>query len=246
MLVAFTIVLIIWSNPAYLTLGAVLAVVAGVFFLVLPVGKGAMYLLGSPRLMGHRPRAFAASAATLAIVLVLVLLGVIPAPSAAYAPAILRAQDEVPLRTGEAGFVERVHLRVGDTVKQNDVVITLRNPEVVATLALAEAAYEGALARLDEAAADAPTKRQIEERTVAQAQAELTRARQRVEDLILRAPLTGILVPLGGVPVDLENLPGRFLQRGSLIGFVATPDSIVVRAVVSEPGADTARDSQHH
>jgi putative peptide zinc metalloprotease protein len=231
-LVAFTIVFIIWSNPAYLTLGAVLAVIAGVFFIVLPVAKGALYLLGSPRLMGHRPRAFAASAAVGA--LTLVALGVIPAPAAAYAPAILRAQDEEPIRTGESGFVQTIHRKVGDRVQQGEVLVTLRNPEVVATLALAEATYSEALARLDAAAAEAPTKRQIEERTVTQAQAELTRALQRVEGLTLRAPISGVLAPLGGVPIDLENLPGRFLQKGSLIGFVSTPDSIVIRAVVSD------------
>jgi putative peptide zinc metalloprotease protein len=147
---------------------------------------------------------------------------------------VLRAESEEPLRTGENGFVDRILPHAGDHVQKGDVILMLRNPEVDASLALAQAAYAEALARLDDAAANDPTKRQIEERTVAQAQAELTRSRQRVEGLTLRAPIDGVLAPLGGVPIDLENLPGRFLQKGTLIGFVTTPGTIVIRAVVSD------------
>lgn len=231
-LVSFSIIFIIWSNPTYMTLGAVLAAVAVVFFILLPIGKGFSYLFGSSKLMGHRPRAFAVCAATLA--LVLFVLGVVPVSSSAYAPAIVRAETEEPLRTGEAGFVETVHVRAGEHVAMGAPVLTLRNPEVLSTLAQAEASYAEALAKLDEAAAEDPTKRQIEERTVAQAQAELTRARQRADELTLFSPIDGTLFPLGGVPMDLENLPGRFLDKGSLIGFVSTPESMIVRAVVSD------------
>lgn len=231
-LVAFTIVFVIWANPKYMTLGAVLAALATILFLIVPVGKGVAYLFASPKLMGHRPRAFAACTGILA--LAIVALGIVPAPSAAYAPAVLRAESEEPLRTGEAGFVEKIRVRVGEHVNEGDVIISMRNPEIVATVATAEASYAEALARLDEAAAKDPTKRQIEERTVAQAQAELTRARHRRDALTLRAPIAGVLAPLSGVPIDLENLPGRFLEKGALVGFVATPDSIVVRAVVSD------------
>lgn len=232
LLVTFTIVFIIWSNPAYMTLGAVLAVIAAVMFIMLPIGKGITYLFGSVKLMGQRPRAVAACFATLGALVI--GLGLVPAPSAGYAPAVIRAEREEPVRLGEAGFVDTVHVRAGSQVNAGDALFTLRNPEVSASLAQAEATYGESLAKLDDAASESPTQRQIEERTVAKAEAELSRARQRVAELIVRAPIAGTLTPLGGSPIDLENLPGRFLQKGALIGFVTTPDSLLIRAVVSD------------
>lgn len=231
-LVSFTIIYIIWSNPAYMTLGAVLAVVAAVLFLALPLVKGASYLLGSPKLMGKRPRAFAAVGVVLG--LALFLLGVVPAPSAAYAPAIVRAEQEEPLRTGEAGFVETIVARAGEPVEAGAVVLTLRNPEVASGLAIAEAALSEALAKLDEAAADDATKRQIEERTVDKARADLERARARQAALTVRAPIAGILTPLGGTPIELENIQGKYLAKGTLLGIVASTGTPIVRAVVSD------------
>jgi putative peptide zinc metalloprotease protein len=232
LLVTFTIVFIIWSNPTYMTLGAVLAVLAAVMFIFLPVGKGFTYLFGSIKLMGQRPRAFAVCAVTLLAIFISV--GIIPAPSAGYAPAVIRAQREEPVRVGEAGFVEQIHAHAGARINKGDPLFTLRNPEVTANLALAQASYAEALARLDDAASESPTQRQIEERTVETAEAELTRARQRVAELTVRAPIDGTLTPLGGTPIDLENLPGRFLQRGALVGFITTPDDLLIRAVVSD------------
>src|SRR5204862_3624227 len=59
LLVVGTIVIILWSSPKYLTIGAVIAVVAGAAWIVWPILKGIGYLLTSPQLLGRRARALA-------------------------------------------------------------------------------------------------------------------------------------------------------------------------------------------
>src|SRR5205814_3005803 len=64
--------LLVLVAPRYITLGAVLAVVAATIWLVWPVLKAIAYLAGEPRLMGRRTRAIAASLGALAAVVLLV------------------------------------------------------------------------------------------------------------------------------------------------------------------------------
>ncbi len=231
-LVAFTLIYAVWSSPRYLTLGAVLAFAGFVLFVAWPVARGAGYLLGSPKLLGRRSRALGVGAGVVA--LGLAALGLVPVSASADAPAILRAGDERPLRFGEDGFVERVLARPGARVEGGQPLVELRSPDVEAALAQARSRRDEALARRDQAAASDPTRRQIEERGVEQAAAELARAQARHDALVLRSPMPGVFVPGKSAGLEVENLPGQFVRRGDLLGYVVEPGRMVARAALSD------------
>ncbi len=230
--VAFTLIYAVWSSPTYLTLGAVLAFVGFVLFIAWPLARGAGYLLGSPRLLGRRARAVGVSVG--ALVVVLGALGLVPVRASAEAPAMLRAAEERPLRLGEGGFVERVLASPGARVEAGQAILDLRNPDVDAGVAQARARRDEALARRDRAATSDPTRRQIEDRSVDQAGAELARALARQAALVLRAPTPGVFMPGRGAGLDVDNLPGQFVRRGDLVGYIADPDRMVARAALSD------------
>lgn len=232
LMVSFTIVLIVWSSPQYMTLGAVLAVFAALLFVVWPALKGLGYLLGSPRLFGRRARAVGVSA--LAAVLLAVVLGVLPWPASATAPGVVRPMTEEPVRPAESGFVVRVDAPPGTPVHAGDALLTLDNPELTAALAAARARVERAQAELDATATMQPAAREYALKGLEQARGELERADARVEALVVRAPVAGTVFPASGTGAEYEALVGRLAQRGALLAFVASADRMLVRASVSD------------
>lgn len=65
---------------------------------------------------------------------------------------------------------------------------------------------------------------------------ELARVRERLAALTVRAGVDGTFV----LPMA-ENLPGRFVKQGELLGYVVELDRITVRTVVSQAYIDLVR-----
>ncbi len=232
MLIVVGIVLILWSDPRYLTLGAVIAVVAGVMWFVWPLLKSVGFLLTSPTLIGRRVRAV-----TVTVCLfggIGAGLSLVPAPAAGYALGTVEPQLIEPLRPSEDGFVEVVHVRPGERVNKGDPIITIYNGEVMAQLAAARAAVDGAQAELDSAMSGSYTDRVLAESRLRQLELALARAEERAAGLIIRAAAPGFVVPAAGLGTDMDRLVGGFFTKGSLLGTVASTDRLLVRCVVAD------------
>lgn len=219
-------------SSMYLTVGLLLAVVLAAAWLVWPMLKGLAYLAASPRLVGRRGRAIGLTA-SIALVLV-VGLGVVPAPAAGYASAVLGPSAEAGLRATEDGFVRRVLVRIGDHVEAGQPVVELENPELERDLAIAEAQLERARAERDAAMLREPGERRVADARVESAEAMVARARARVEALMVRAPISGRLAASGGSGRQFEQCEGMFAQRGGLLAMIVAAEPPVVRAVVSD------------
>lgn len=232
LIVLFGIILVIWSNPAYLTLGAVLALVATLVWIVWPLLKGVAWLAASPQLLGRRVRATGIIAGV-ALALT-VLLGVVPFPAAAYAPGLIIPQNEEPIRALEDGFVERIAVEPGTQVEPNDTLLVLRHPEIEAAAEVARATLARAEANLAAAAAATRADQLQAELNLAQARRDLANAERRVAALTMRAGIKGRVVPAAGLGGSFAGLEGTFVRKGELIGSVATTDSLIVETIVPD------------
>ena len=232
LLITATIVLALWTDDRYLTIGAVIAIVAACVWLVWPVLKGLGFLIGSPTLLGRRARAVTMSAAALGLLATLLL--VVPLPSPTYATGTLEPTTVEPLRPREDGFVERMFVAEGQAVRAGDPILQLRNDEARAEMLRAQADLDRA-----RAASDAATERSGAEQTIAafrvtQATQSLERARQRVDSLLIRAESDGRICPPPSSATRMTDLEGRFLAKGTLVGFISATDRLVVRCLVSD------------
>jgi multidrug efflux pump subunit AcrA (membrane-fusion protein) len=72
-------------------------------------------------------------------------------PASVEAPGTVQARDRIALSSQINGFVRRIHVRVGDLVKQNQVLATLDARDADSQKALAQAGVEEAQAALQEA-----------------------------------------------------------------------------------------------
>lgn len=230
--ILFSIILVLWSNPRYLTFGMILAVFAGAAWGVYPLLKGVWFLLTSPKLLGRRARAIGIVGGTLAGVLF--VGGLIPMPAAGYATGTIEPLIAEPVRAGEDGFVERVLVTPGQTVKRGDVLITMRNSELQAGVIQARAALEKAKADADAAAIASPTQRMLAQSAVEDAQHQLEHLEARAKELTVVAPADGIVAQPGSQGVPLDSLPGLFTRRGTLFASVVSADNLIVRCLVPD------------
>ncbi|MFI4891944.1 MAG: PqqD family peptide modification chaperone [Phycisphaerales bacterium JB058] len=233
LLVTFSILMLISSS--YLSLGLVLAVVFGVIWLIWPAIKGAWFMLTSPALLGRRSRAIGIVAAV--ILPIVLLVSVIPLPASSTLPGVVESVDLQIVRAESPGYVKSVHAMAGDVVEVGDVIAVLDNPSYEADARAARARADYAQATLDDAAARGAASLRIARARYERALAEVEEYERQLEALTVRASVRGTFAAGGGSGLDIENLEGRFLDRGVVIGVVLPEDSIVVRAAVTDTKA---------
>jgi putative peptide zinc metalloprotease protein len=200
-----------------------------------PATKGLAYLCTSPRLRSVRRRAIAVTAAALAAAVA--LFGFTPLPYRSRAEGVIWVPEEALVRTRVPGFIDTVVAQPGERVRRGQPLFTLRDEELVAQVAEAEARRRELLARHDHYAATGErVNAQMVRDELRYVERDLAEARQRVADLTVAAARAGTFVV--AVP---EDLPERFVKQGELVGYVMDPGAITVRGVVPQADIDLVR-----
>jgi putative peptide zinc metalloprotease protein len=232
MTVMFGIALFVASQFFFV---GVMAAIWGVFVgLVWPVMKAASFVVSSPRLQRHRKRAVAVTFGGAAALAGLLLL--VPAPLHTNAEGVVWLPDDSFVRASTESFVKRVLARPGQHVEIGTPLIESEEPGLSSEVRVLKAQLDATNIRLaseqfdDRVQADL-TRRELEIRT-----AKLGRAREQVDQLVVRAGAAGTLV----IP-RAEDLPGRFYKRGEVIGYVTAPEAQIVRAVVTQDDIELVR-----
>ncbi|MCA0271504.1 MAG: efflux RND transporter periplasmic adaptor subunit [Proteobacteria bacterium] len=131
------------------------------------------------------------------------------------------------------GVIRTLPVRQGDTVKAGAAVMDTEGPELVAAVAMAEAALTQRQQEVDVAeklfkSGNTAELQLIGQRAaLAAAEAQLSQAKARADQLTVRAPFAGVL---DSVDVEL----GEWVQTGTPVATLLSLDPIVVRAEVSE------------
>ncbi|MCX5691505.1 MAG: efflux RND transporter periplasmic adaptor subunit [Planctomycetota bacterium] len=231
-LVTAGIVLALWTNDRYLTLGAVIALIGLAVWIVWPMLKSLGFLIGAPTLLGRRARAVGISAASAAVAAIILCL--IPLPAPTYATGTLEPRTVEPLRAREDGFVEQVLVTEGQIVHPGDVILVIRNPQAATDLVRAAADLDKARSGSDSASQYGGAEQTVAEIRLIQATDALERARAKCESLTIRATTEGRICPQAGSTTRLADLAGSYLAKGTLVGSVASTDQMVVRCLVSD------------
>lgn len=215
-------------------LGLVLAVWSAAAWFILPLGKFAHWLATSPQLADKRARAVTLTLALAAAAVV--AFGLIPLPDRRRAEGVVESLARSGVFVGADGFVGRVHAQVGQRVAAGDPILTMRSPEL-------EARHDETIAQLDElraalrrAVAADPAAAQVVREQVASTESLVAAVRERLDALVVRAPVAGVVVP-GLDGVDPGVLEGAFLKRGQMVCEIVDPARTRVTAIVGTPQA---------
>jgi putative peptide zinc metalloprotease protein len=232
--VLVVVAILLFLADYFFVLGIVLAAVAAIGWVVVPAAKGLAYLFTSPRIRSVRGRAIAVSA-----VLILALGGVIgfvPVPFRSQAEGVVWIPDESFVRAGTEGFIERVVARPGARVRSGDLLFQLSDPTLSARVEALAARLRELEARYTEQQPKDLVKAEILKEELLYVAQSLARARERAAELAIRGRAIGTFV----VPVA-DDLPGRFVRQGDLLGYVVELGRITVRTVVAQSDIDLVR-----
>jgi putative peptide zinc metalloprotease protein len=191
---------------------------------------GHALLWSAPGQHGVRHRA----AALLALPLLLCL----PWPDRTVTQGVVWAPDDALVRPEVDGIVQAVHVKDGETVQPGQLLVSLHNPKlnaeherISAQLAQAE---QGTFAYLNTDASKAGQAGDQAQRW----QVELQRVQEQISALQVRAHRAGRLV----LP-RTDDLPGRYLRRGELLGHVLNHEPTTVRVAVPDGDVAMLRDA---
>jgi putative peptide zinc metalloprotease protein len=200
----------------------------------LPLGKGIMFLFSNPRLRLIRVRAIATVA--LLLVVLIGIIGFVPMPLHTMAEGIVWLPEDAFVRAGVDGFIERIIVQPGARVEAGDVLVICRNPGLATRLRVLNAQLQELEARRREQAPTDRVKTEMLEEEIRYTTTARNEAQMRVNELVIRSQRTGTFVA-----PTVQDLPGRFLHQGDLVGHVMDVDTLTVRAIVDQWDIDLVR-----
>jgi putative peptide zinc metalloprotease protein len=212
-------------------IGIVMAVWAIGVIALLPLLKGMKFLATSPRLRGRRERAFAVVGGLTAVALL--ILFVIPLPYSTVAEGVIIVPDQAEVRAKTEGFVTKVLTSSGSTITANQPLVALEDPTLDAQVAVIKAQLDETRQRLEAVRQIDRVQAEMFADQAAHLADKLATFQSRRRDLTVASSQAGQFVI-----ADAENLPGRFVKRGDLLGYVISDNDLVVRTVVPQADVD--------
>jgi putative peptide zinc metalloprotease protein len=229
-----TMAIAMFIATQYFVIGMLLAVWAVVSGVALPIAALINNLAFSPRLRQRRLRAVLISAA-LAAALGWLLFAV-PAPSWTNAQGVIWGAEQSSVRGGADGFVLRVLAAPGARVKRGEPLLESADPLLVPRIRSLEAQRDELEARYYAERVDSLVRAQMRLENLKSVEAELERARERARDLVVLSPGEGLFAVAAA-----EDLPGRFLKQGELVGYVVPEGRPTARVLVPQDAVDLVR-----
>ncbi|APW37320.1 hypothetical protein RD110_09045 [Rhodoferax koreense] len=215
----------------YFFVGVLLAAWSLATSVVWPLGKGLFSLWSSPQFAARPWRAWGAVIGGVALLLGLLLA--LPLPRHVRVQGIAWLPEEAILRARADGFVQTIAAHEGAAVQPGDMVVATHNADLVAKVAEQTGRLALAQARLDAAWVSQPAVAARMQEEVNAEEAALVRAQADVADLQLRAGVPGT--------VRLEqaqDLPGRYVKRGDMLGYVIGASVPLVRVALTQAEAE--------
>jgi putative peptide zinc metalloprotease protein len=223
-----SIAIMISLGSRFFIIGVLLLIWAGVTQLIIPVGKSLSFLSSSPRLQRNRRRAIAVTA--LAVGLAGLIFFVIPFPLRTVAEGITWPSERSQVRAGTDGFIERLLVADGSQVEAGQPLIKAYDPFLDARVAVLEAQLRGLLRQYTATRVVDQAEAAVLSEEIKGVRSDLDRGRERQRELVINSPRAGMFV----APVE-EDMPGRFVKKGQLVGFVIdASDRLTARTMVDQ------------
>ena len=195
--------------------------------ILLPLYKALRYLLASPALQKKRNRALVSSGG-LAVLLVAVF-GFMPIPSYTMNEGVVWQPDEVRLRAEHDGFVGALKVENNQPVSAGMPLLSLHDPFLRSEARIAQARVRELKSRYRASRASSHIEAGMVREELQVAESELRFIRDKASAMSVKAFKDGRLMLL-----EADDLPGRFLRKGDLLGYILDDEKPTVRMAVSQ------------
>jgi putative peptide zinc metalloprotease protein len=224
----------LFISSEYMAAGVAVAIWGLFVAVVVPFGKALHQVFAQPRLHSNRMRAALTTFASILVAL-LTLFG-IPAPSYSTTEGVVWLSETAIVRAGTDGFIRELLVAPGSLVSAGAPLAESEERTVKAELEILLARVAELEARLTAERFTDRVKAEITTTELGHARDELARMTGRAERLVARSRAEGIFAV-----VRPQDLPGRFVREGQMIGYVLPSGSRIVRALVQQDDIDLVR-----
>lgn len=232
LVVVFAIALFVASEVPLVGMALGAWVVVSSF--VLPLYKGARFLARSPVLERRRGRVLGVTAGALLGVAALLML--VPFPHTTVVEGVIAAPEQASIRAETDGVVAEILATPNARVESGTPLLRLEDAEHDTRVELLVAQREEFRLRLTAATLiDRVQERMLAEQ-LAQVDAQLAHMRARARALTLRASHSGLFV----LP-DASDLPGRYVARGTRLGYVIGEEPASIQLLIDQDDIDPVR-----
>jgi putative peptide zinc metalloprotease protein len=203
-------------------------------FIVMPLYKLINHILSDSLMQRYRVRTLLVGGVAVALVLAAAFF--VPIPSFTVVEGVVWVPIESQVNAGADGFVAKFLAKPDSMVRRGDPLIQcdaqkLQKEVNVLKGNLGEVESRYQLSTVTDRAAAEVLREEI-----VKSKAELNRAHERVNGLLIRSPADGVfLLPLA------EDLPGRYVKKGAPLGYVVDFAHSVVRIVVDQDDVELIR-----
>ncbi|CAG0993572.1 putative peptide zinc metalloprotease protein [Phycisphaerales bacterium] len=215
-------------------IGLFLAAWTATMWFVLPVGGCVHWLATSPQIADRRPRTIAI---TLVLAgLVLMAVGVIPAPDRRRARGVVESPVQPSVYFGTDGFVMQALVKPGEHVKAGQPMVVMESDSLLAQLEMTRAVLAEAEGRAFAAAPYNPAATVAAQEFADAVRQQITWAESKIEALTIRAPHDGVVVGQ-----DPQSMVGKFVHEGQPLCEVVSEQDLRVAAVLTQTEASWLR-----
>ena len=225
MFITFTIILFIAGK--FFMVGVILAFWAATTQLGVPIVRQVQFLVSGPALQQQRGRALALTATSLTVVFALIFLA--PVPLWTRSEGVVWTPEQSEVRVGADAVVVRILAEPGSMVQPGDELLLTEDAALATRVIVLEAELEEFRVRYALLRATNQVDAAIMTDNIAAIEGSLAAAREQLDTLIIRSSAAGIFILER--PQDLE---GRFLHQGDLVGYVVDPAGATIRVVVRQ------------
>ncbi|MEH6608561.1 MAG: hypothetical protein V7696_04260 [Halioglobus sp.] len=220
-------VIILYIGGKFFTIGVLLAAWSITTQVLIPMGKHLSFLFTSPRLNRNRGRSLGMSAVV--VLVIAVLFFAIPVPFWTRAEGVIWPSEQAQVRAGSDGFFVEQFSASGARVKKDQALVQLRDPFLESRVTLLEARQRELKSQQTYARATDRVQLALIREELATVTADLVRAQERSDELLIRAERDGKLILPGE-----QDAVGRFVRQGQLLAYVVEPEDFrTVRVVVA-------------
>lgn len=223
--VLFTGIAVLVYRYCFKTLGIILFLVEIIWFIAMPIVREITGWWTDRALYAASPRAWV-TAVVLGILFSLVF---IPLHTSISAPAVLQAASYATIYASTPGRISRVSARDGQRVATGEQIVVLENPSLEKEKRLAEtkvAMWDYRLGR--QAGHDQDrAQRQVIAESLRAGLAELAGLESKQENLILKAPMDGIVRDLAD-----SLTPGRWIDRKLPVAYLVDAGHMEIQGLV--------------
>lgn len=223
---------LIWFVASeYLFAGILMGLMSAWSALVMPIWKGWKHLTEGAGLA--RRREVALRRTVIALVVAAAFVGLVPLPFHSIEQGVVWLPDEAIVRAEVAGHVVQAERASGDTVASNATLLRLDSLQLSADAGTAAAAVAQTRAQLRKAEVDDVLRAASLRHELSARQARFDEAVRRADSMEVKAGSAGRWTP--AAPTEL---PGRYVKRGEVLGYVINGPSRLIRVAVTQEDRD--------